>query len=123
MSDHISAMFGAKRDNPMRMRCLQPLTGMDQLAHLPAGPKVWHGIGRMADRCDNKHKLVQCELQMKAHHGRCYVLWEFLACFTQRMAVNLPSCFAPLPCATGGAGKQSGLGNRLLTAAACRVGI
>lgn len=71
MSDHISAMFGAKRDNPMRMRCLQPLTGMDQLAHLPAGPKVWHGIGRMADRCENKHKLVQYELQMKAHYGRC----------------------------------------------------
>ena len=41
MSEHIGSAFGAKRDNPFEMKCLQALTCIDQLARLPAGPKVW----------------------------------------------------------------------------------
>ncbi|KAG1678052.1 hypothetical protein FOA52_000848 [Chlamydomonas sp. UWO 241] len=40
MSDHITAAFGAKRDNPFDMRFLKTISSLDQLHRLPAGPKV-----------------------------------------------------------------------------------
>ena len=40
MSDHVCATFGTKRDNPFELRCVKPMTSLEQLSHLPAGPKA-----------------------------------------------------------------------------------
>ena len=43
MSDHVCATFGTKRDNPFALRCVRPVSSLEQLSHLPAGPKVCVG--------------------------------------------------------------------------------
>lgn len=40
MSDHVCATFGTKRDNPFELHCVKTMTSLEQLSHLPAGPKV-----------------------------------------------------------------------------------